>query len=72
MQEIIRTKNEYGGFLPLELNPGNEYFVEYEDMLCRFNSVKAALNYLIIRLGGGAKKRYIHSILLLSINNRGN
>lgn len=63
MQEIIRTKNEYGGFLPLELNPGNEYFVEYEDMLCRFNSVKAALNYLIIRLGGGEKEIYTFHII---------
>ena len=28
MREIKRTKAEYGGFLPLELNPGKEYFAE--------------------------------------------
>lgn len=42
-----RTKTEYGGFLPLELNPGREYFHDYEDHLARFNTVKAALVFLI-------------------------
>lgn len=34
---------EYGGYLPLELNPGEEPFFEYEEHLRRFNSAKAAL-----------------------------
>lgn len=51
MREIKRTKAEYGGFLPLELNPGKEYFADYEEWLGRFNSVKAALDFLIGRLG---------------------
>lgn len=41
---------EYGGFQPLELNPGREYFHQYEKCLSRFNSVKAALVYLLSRL----------------------
>lgn len=44
-------KKEYGGFLPLELNPGKEYFADYEQWLGRFNSVKAALDFLIGKLG---------------------
>lgn len=52
-----RTKAEYGGFLPLELNPGEEFFGSYENSLCRFNSVKAALDFLINRLG--LKRIYI-------------
>lgn len=51
MKDFIRTKAEYGGFLPLELNPGKEYFADYEQWLGRFNSVKAALSFLIGRLG---------------------
>lgn len=51
MEEIKRTKNEYGGFLPLELNPGNEYFTDYEHCLSRYNTVKAALDELVGRLG---------------------
>ncbi len=42
-----RTRFEYGGFLPLELNPGKEYFDGYDSNLMRFNSVKASLDYLI-------------------------
>ncbi len=42
-----RPKTEYGGFLPLELNPGQEYFQEYEEHLARFNTVKVALTFLI-------------------------
>ena len=57
MMDFCRTKSEYGGFLPLELNPGKEYFASYEDKLCRFNSVKAALDNLIKCLG--LKKIYI-------------
>lgn len=56
MGEIRRTKTEYGGFLPIELNQGREYFADYEKQLCRFNTVKAALDCLIGRLG----KRSIH------------
>lgn len=51
MGELKRSKEEYGGFLPLELNPGTEYFAEYENVLCRFNTVKAALDFLIRQLG---------------------
>lgn len=54
---VQRTKAEYGGFLPLELNPGEEFFDDYESSLCRFNSVKAALDFLIKRLG--LKRIYI-------------
>lgn len=50
MEGIKRPKAEYGGFLPLELNPGEEYFAQYEDYLFRFNSVKAALDALIREL----------------------
>ena len=41
----------YGGFLPLELNDGKEYFCDYESKLQRFNSVKAALDYVIKKIG---------------------
>ncbi len=51
MEEIKRTKSEYGGFLPIELNPGNEYFTTYEQYLSRYNTVKAALSELIGSLG---------------------
>ena len=44
---ITRTRAEYGGFLPLELNEGQEYFKDYSGCLRRYNSVKAALYYLI-------------------------
>lgn len=54
MTDCRRTKPEYGGFLPLELNPGSEYFLKYEPYLGRFNSVKAGLDYLIKKIG---KKR---------------
>ena len=50
MNSIMRTKEEYGGFLPLELNPGKELFAKYEDNLIRFNSVKASLDFLIRKL----------------------
>lgn len=45
-----RTKKEYGGYLPLELNEGFEYFAGYERKLLRFNSVKAALDRLLREL----------------------
>ena len=54
MPEIRRTKPEYGGFLPLELNLGKEYFAQYEPYLRRFNSAKAGIDHLIKRIG---KKR---------------
>lgn len=44
---MTRTKKEYGGFLPLELNPGKEWFATYEPSLMRFNSVKASLICLL-------------------------
>lgn len=44
---INRPKAEYGGFLPLELNDGQEHFIKYKDFLRRYNSIKAALYYLI-------------------------
>jgi hypothetical protein len=40
-------QKEYGGFLPLELNTGKEWFSKWEDHLSRYNSVKAALDDLI-------------------------
>ena len=42
-----RTKDAYGGFLPLELNEGQEFFTDYTDYLRRYNSVKAGLYYLL-------------------------
>ncbi|MCM1498453.1 MAG: hypothetical protein NC124_08295 [Clostridium sp.] len=50
MEDRKRTREEYGGFLPLELNPGQELFARYEKFLLRFNSVKAALAYLLDKL----------------------
>ena len=44
---IVRPKESYGGFLPLELNKGKEWFADYEENLMRFNSVKASLAYVI-------------------------
>lgn len=35
--------NSYGGFLPLELNKGAEYFADYEGSVLRYNSGKAAI-----------------------------
>lgn len=46
MSNLKRTKAEYGGFLPFELNPGKESFAKYEPWLMRFNTVKASLYYL--------------------------
>lgn len=40
----------YGGFLPLELNPGIERFAFWEKDLQRFNTVKAALDSVIRHL----------------------
>ncbi len=51
MSETEKDKREYGGFLPLELNPGTEFFSRYEPYLKRFNCVKAALDYLIQKTG---------------------
>ena len=42
-----RTRPEYGGFLPLELNEGREFFHDYTSCLRRFNSIKAALYHLL-------------------------
>ena len=44
-----RPKAEYGGYLPLELNPGSEYFEGYSEKLLRFNSVKAAFDHILRR-----------------------
>ena len=41
---------EYGGFLPLELNNGEEYYTEKEYKLIRYNSIKAALCYIIKKI----------------------
>lgn len=51
MKSGIRPKTEYGGFLPLELNPGSEYFSVESGCLMRFNSVKASLFYLFEMIG---------------------
>lgn len=64
MPDIRRTKPEYGGFLPLELNPGKEYFAQYEPYLRRFNSAKAGIDYLIKRIG--KKKIFIPYYYCLS------
>ncbi len=57
MDDESWTRNEYGGFLPLELNSGKEFFEEYNQMLLRFNSVKASLAYLLDRIS--CKKIYV-------------
>lgn len=57
MNDKERTRKEYGGFLPLELNPGEELFEKYERMLLRFNSVKASLLYLFGKIN--CKKIYV-------------
>ena len=52
MTEIIRTKKEYGGFLPLELNLGGKhsYFHKCSNLLA-FNTVKAALPLISRNIG---------------------
>lgn len=50
MENVQRTKKEYGGFLPLELNDGKEMFDAYDTYLKRFNSVKASINYVVNKL----------------------
>lgn len=50
MESLRRKRHEYGGFLPLELNQGQELFTRYENTLLRFNSVKASLSYLLDRM----------------------
>lgn len=47
MKHLPRPKTEYGGFLPLELNSGREWFARYAPHVQRYNSVKAALLSLI-------------------------
>ena len=47
---VIRKKKEYGGFLPLELNPGKEFFTKYEPYVRRYNTVKAAIYDLVVYL----------------------
>lgn len=44
-------KPSYGGFLPLELNPGTEWFDQYKQNCRAFNTVKAGLDCLIRELG---------------------
>lgn len=44
-------KQSYGGFLPLELNPGTEWFDRYKQNRRSFNTVKAGLDFLIRQLG---------------------
>lgn len=46
-KEEWQRKKEYGGFLPLELNPGKEYFEKYEGHLGRLNTVKTSIDLLI-------------------------
>lgn len=40
-------KLSYGGFLPIELNPGKEWFEEYKQNCRTFNTVKAGLHFLL-------------------------
>lgn len=53
MMQTRRKKTDYGGFLPLELNPGQELFEKYKNNLLRFNSIKASLNFLIQKIQCG-------------------
>lgn len=46
MGDSFSRKPEYGGFLPLELNNTGEMFGKHEPHVKRFNSVKAAFQYL--------------------------
>lgn len=45
-----RTREEYGGFLPLELNEGKEYYDYLSGMISRFNCAKAAISFVLDRL----------------------
>ncbi len=42
-----RTKNEYGGYLPLELAKRKEYFSYENNQMKRFNCAKAAIAYAL-------------------------
>ena len=53
-----RKNKEYGGFLPLELNPGQEYYYEYEDHMVRFNCAKAAVRSEERRVGKECRSRW--------------
>jgi len=48
---------EYGGFLPLELNKGDDYFYGYDKNVCRLNSGRNAI--IAAFLDAGAKKIYL-------------
>lgn len=43
----MMSVKEYGGFLPLELNCGTEYFQKYGNNVFKLNSVKAAFAYIL-------------------------
>lgn len=45
-----RTREEYGGFLPLELAHGREYYDYLKGKLSRFNCAKAAISFVLDRL----------------------
>ena len=42
-----RTQREYGGFLPLELNKGKEYYQYANTQMQRFNCAKAAVDNVL-------------------------
>ena len=42
-----RNKKEYGGYIPLELNKGIEYYNDDAYRLLRFNSIKAGLAHVV-------------------------
>lgn len=45
-----RTYKEYGGFLPLELMDGNEYYENYAEKTIRFNCAKAAIAHVLNKI----------------------
>lgn len=57
MKMTSGPQKEYGGFLPLELNPGKEWFAAYQSCMMRFNTVKASLFYAL--KGMGVSKIYM-------------
>ncbi len=51
MKMTSEAQKEYGGFLPLELNPGKEWFEAYQSCMMRFNTVKASLFQALESMG---------------------
>lgn len=47
---MLRTRDEYGGFLPLELNEGEEYYNYPLNKMIRFNCAKAAISCILDKI----------------------